>query len=217
LWNPWVFLQSEDATVSATDMDKQRQSTPVKCATCQGPMDSPLFCDHCRSLYPADGLNHFALFGLSPRYELDLVALRQKYLQLSRGIHPDFHGADDSSLSLHLSAQLNEAHRVLADPVLRAEYLLELCGGKSAKDDKRVPAEVLTTAIMWREDLQEAKATGDTATLQETAAQARAAYDETLTTIAKLARQLPADEEVRARLRMALNSVKYHQKLLAEL
>jgi molecular chaperone HscB len=180
-------------------------------------MDSPVFCDHCRSLYPAEGVNHFALFGLPAAYELDPAELRQKYLQLSRGVHPDFHQIEDSSLSLHLSAQLNEAHRVLADAVLRAEYLLELCGGKSARDDKRVPAEVLTTALMWREDLQEAKATGDAAALEETASQARGAYEKTLATIAELARRLPGDEDVRGRLRTALNSVKYHQKLLAEL
>ncbi len=179
-------------------------------------MDSPLFCDHCRSLYPAEGLNHFELFGFAPAYDLDPAALRQKYLQVSRGVHPDYHGTGDSSLSLHLSAQLNEAHRVLLDPVLRAEYLLELVGGKSAKEDKNVPPEVLGTALLLREEIQEAKAAGDAAALESCGTRARTVYDRTLATIADLARRLPGDEGARAQLRTALNSIKYYQKLLAE-
>jgi molecular chaperone HscB len=203
--------------VASTEAERQRQGAPAKCAACAGPMDSPLFCDHCRSLYPADGLNHFALFGFAPTYDLDPALLRQKYLQVSRGVHPDYHGTGDSSLSLHLSAQLNEAHRVLADPVLRAEYLLELVGGKSAKEDKNVPPEVLSMALLLREEIQEAKTAGDAAALENCGTQARAVYERTLATVAELARQMPGDERSRARLRTALNSIKYHQKLLAEL
>ena len=179
-------------------------------------MDNRLFCDHCRSLYPADGLNYFELLGLAPRYDLDPAELRQKYLQVSRGVHPDHH-ADAAGLSLRLSAQLNEAHRILGDPVLRAEYLLEIAGGKSARDDKNVPQAVLTTALMLREEIQEAHEAGDQTALEACRTRVQQPYDATLRKIAELARLLPGDESARQRLRGELNSVKYYQKLLAEL
>ena len=181
-------------------------------------MDSPLFCDQCHSLYPAEGLNHFELLGLAPRFDLDLAALRQKYLQVSRGVHPDQHGdSAEPDTSLRLSAQLNEAHRVLADPVLRAEYLLELSGGDSASSDKSVLDGVLSSALMLREEIGDAKASGDKATLAGCATRVRKLHEEMLGRIGALARQLPGDEQTRRQLRATLNSTKYYQKLLAEL
>ena len=181
-------------------------------------MDSPVFCDNCRSLYPAEGLSHFQLFGLAPVYDIEPAGLRQKYLQVSRGVHPDQHGStSDSSASVRVSAQLNEAHRVLADPVLRAEYLLELVGGCAASSDKSVPIAVLADVVALREEIAEARVRGDTTELAECRAHAQSTYDATLRRIAELARRLPADEPLRRELRATLNSIKYYQKLLGEL
>jgi molecular chaperone HscB len=201
----------------STHTPRSQRGRPVKCTSCDRPLASPLFCDQCHSLYPADGVNHFELLGVETTYDLAPAALRQKYLQVSRGVHPDYHGTADSALSLRLSAQLNEAHRVLSDPVLRAEYLLELHGGKSARDDKSVPQDVLNTSLLLREEIQEARQAGDAAALEQTRAEVRRHFDETLARVAELARQLPGDDSVRQHLRTALNSLKYHQKLLAEL
>ncbi len=181
-------------------------------------MQSPLFCDQCHSLYPAEGLNHFELLGLAPKFDIDAAALRQKYLQVSRGVHPDHHGESaDPDTSVRLSAQLNEAHRVLADPVLRAEYLLELCGGHSASSDKSVLDGVLSSALILREDIGEAKAAADNTGLARCAARVGQLHEDTLRRIGDLARQLPGDERTRRQLRATLNSIKYYQKLLAEL
>lgn len=199
------------------DADKAAtQAVLTKCRACQGPMSSPAFCDHCRSLYPADGLTHFELLGLEPRYDLAPGLLRQRYLEVSRGVHPDHHSGG-AALSVQLSAQLNEAHRVLGDPVLRAEYLLELAGGKSAADDKQVAPDVLQQTLLLREEIQEARAAGDDAALSDCRAQVRAAHNRILETIAELARQLPGDEQLRSALRAALNASKYYQRLGAEL
>ncbi len=199
-----------------SETEKPRQTAPSKCTACHGPMDSPLFCDQCRRLYPADGFNHFELLGFPPAYDLDIATLRQKYLQISRGVHPDRHSESGSSLSVRLSAQLNEAYRVLIDPALRAEYLLELMGGQSAAEDRGVPPDVLTTTLALREEIQEAKASGDTAALATCGARAREVYDRTLATVADLARQLPGGDDVRRRLRSTLNSIKYYHRLITE-
>jgi molecular chaperone HscB len=193
------------------------QAVLAKCTACQGPMQSPAFCDHCRSLYPTDSLNHFELLGLDPTYDLDAGALRQRYLAVSRGVHPDQHGGGGATLSLRLSAQLNEAHRVLTDPVLRAEYLLELHGGKSAAEDKQVPQDVLSQTLLLREEIADAKTAGHQDTLDACARQVHTAHDTVVARVAKLARALPGDEPLRNDLRSALNTVKYYQRLLKEL
>jgi len=190
-------------------------AAPAKCQACSRPMNTPLFCDHCRSLYPAEGLTHFELLGFQPRFDLDPGELRQRYLQTSRDVHPDSRGsAADSALSLRICAQLNEAHRVLADPVLRAEYLLEVCGGKSGAEDKSVPQDVLNTALTLREELEAARAADDEAACDEIEARARGLYEGALARITNLARHLPGDEQTRRQLRTTLNSIKYHRRLL---
>jgi molecular chaperone HscB len=178
-------------------------------------MDSPLFCASCHTLHPPDGLNLFQIFELTPTFDIDLAELRRRYLRSSRAIHPDHHGdtATAAALSLHTSARLNEAYRVLIDPLSRAEYLLELAGGNSSGVDKSVPREVLTQTLMLREEIEEARAAGDLERLQNVGAEVLHLRDEALGEMAELARQLPATEPVRQELRQKLNAVKYYQKL----
>ncbi len=106
---------------------------------------------------------------------------------------------------------------MLTDPVLRAEYLLELSGGDSASTDKSVLDGVLSNALVLREEIGDAKASGDKTALAECGARVRQLHADTLGRIGDLARQLPGDPQVRRQLRATLNSIKYYQKLLAEL
>lgn len=191
-------------------------STPSKCSQCHDLLASPVLCAGCQKLYPIDGIDYFTLLGLWPKYDVDPADVRRKYLEISRGAHPDRHPGDDASLSLRISAQLNEAHRVLIDPVLRAEYLLEIHGGKAAADDRSVPQAVLQETLLLREEIAEAKTDGNEAVLQTCRVQIQQGYDATLEQVAELARKLPGDEALRQSLRTMLNAMKYYQKLLAE-
>lgn len=201
----------------ADQQDALPRATPSKCAHCNRPMNTPLICDGCHALHPADGLNHFELFGLAPAYDLDPAALRRKYLELSRTTHPDHQAGADPGLAMQVSARLNEAHRVLRDPALRAEYLLELCGGESATGDKRVPPDVLAITLELREQIAEAKLTQDRARLAASRARVEAQCAATLDAVGSLARRLPGDAAVRKELRAALNAMKYFTKLRSEL
>jgi molecular chaperone HscB len=190
----------------------------VKCAACDGPMASPVFCDHCRRLYPAESLNHFELLGLKPTYDVDPADLRRRYLRVSRGVHPDHlqEQAADPAAGLRVSAQLNEAQRVLRDPVLRAEYLLELHGGKPASEDRRVPEGVLAKTMLLREEIDEARAHSDTDALGACRQTIQQSVDDTLAEITQLAGALPGNEAQRDALRAALNAMKYYQRLQSE-
>ena len=118
---------------------------------------------------------------------------------------------------MRVSAQLNQAFHVLLDPVQRAEYLLEMSGGKAAADDKQVPQQILMDTLELREEIEEAKAAGDQAGLHRMREQIQRRFDETLEGVAALARKLPGDEGLRRNLRNELNAIRYLRKLLEQL
>lgn len=196
-----------------------RSTPPAKCSQCQEPLQAGIFCEHCRTLAATDALDHFRLLDLEPRYDLDPAQVRSRYFHLARLLHPDRLAgldAERAEAGLRVAAQLNRAYEVLRDPVLRAEYLLELHGGQSAREDRNVPEDVLMETLALREEMAEARAADDRAALSGLTEQARAGYEDTLARIQELARRLPADPPTRAELRRRLNAIKYYQKIMEQ-
>jgi molecular chaperone HscB len=121
-----------------------------------------------------DRLDHFALFGLPRKLWIEMAPLEQKFLQLSWKLHPDnFVNATEREreLSLQRSSEVNDAYRVLRDPVARVEYLLELEGARKEGEHKQqAPPELLEEVFELNEsldELREAKeAGGDLSTLK---------------------------------------------------
>lgn len=75
--------------------------------------------------------DYFALFDLPRQYAIDGAVLHERYRALQRASHPDSHAAapeQSKRLAVQLAARVNEAYRVLKDPLLRARYWLELHG-----------------------------------------------------------------------------------------
>lgn len=191
----------------------------LRCTRCDRPMDSPVFCAACVCLYPADGMDYFEIFGLPRAFDLDAAALRSAYLGLARSVHPDKIAAaspEAARMSMRLSAQLNEAFETLRDPIRRADYLLERCGGDTAVQDKTVPQDVLSETLMLREEIEEARAAGDESALAALKARVRERYDAGSARVAELARGLPGDEPLRSALRQALNAHRYYQRMLEQ-
>lgn len=202
--------------------DTQDTSVPLKCTSCQGAMDSPVCCHSCHTLFPADvAMDYFQVFGLPRRYGVDLAELHRRFLSISRNIHPDyFSGEADEmrGLALRLSAQVNEAYETLRDPVARAEYLLETAGGRSSAQDKSVPGNLLGEIMMLREQIEEAKASGDSETLVLIRAQIDSRRLRMEEAIAGLCERLDdPSESVRNDLRKQLNAMRYINNVLNEL
>ncbi len=86
-------------------------------------------------------------------------SLEQKFLQLSWKLHPDnFVNMPESEkeMSLQRSSKLNDAYRVLRDPVARVEYLLELEGmRKEGEHKQQAPPELLEEVFELNESLDE--------------------------------------------------------------
>src|SRR5262247_2540614 len=116
---------------------------------------------------PNQAPDYFAVFGLPRKLWLEMSLLEQKFLQLSWKLHPDnFVNASEAEreLSLKRSSELNDAYRVLRDPVGRVEYLLEIEGERKEGEKKQqAPAELLEEVFELNEsldELREAKAAG---------------------------------------------------------
>ncbi len=107
--------------------------------------------------------NHFELFGLAPAYALDTDALERSYRDIQSKVHPDrFAQAGDAErrASLQWTTRVNEAYRVLKDPVQRASHLLELHGVDVAfETNTAMPPEFLVQQMELRETLEEAAGT----------------------------------------------------------
>jgi molecular chaperone HscB len=105
--------------------------------------------------------NHFDLFGLSPTFLIEGEALERSYREIQSKVHPDrFAHAGDAErrASLQWTTRVNEAYRVLKDPVQRARHILELHGVDVAfETNTAMPPDFLMQQMELREALEDAK------------------------------------------------------------
>jgi molecular chaperone HscB len=105
--------------------------------------------------------DYFALFGLTPSFDLNVEALRDAYRRVQAQAHPDRYvsGSDQQRrIAVQWAAYINEAFATLRDPVARARYLLQLKGVACDKDSETVRApEFLMQQMELRERLAEAQ------------------------------------------------------------
>lgn len=201
-------------------MTSDRAHVPAKCDKCEADLYSPIACASCHTLYPVpESLDHFALFGLPRAQDLDEADLHRRYIELTAQVHPDYFSGPSSQtqrLALTLSARVNEAYRVLRDPLLRAEYILETSGGPAASEDRTVAPDLLGRVMMLREQIEEAREIGDEAGLKTIATQVRGELEQMTRRVFELARRVAEEpqEEDRRELRRVLNAVKYLRSLL---
>lgn len=167
-------------------------------------------------------LSHFALFNLPVQYDLDPADLQRRYLALNRDIHPDMQAQTDDAnqeLALQHSARINQAYRVLNNPLHRMEHLLELLGGPDSAADKSVPKDLLGKVMQWREEIEDAKVAKDEKAIENMRQILHSArkteLDQSITLARRLTPQSSAEEK--ARLRQLLNGLKYFDNLLAAL
>jgi molecular chaperone HscB len=122
--------------------------------------------------------NHFELFGLPATFAIDAKALDEAYRALQAEAHPDrFAGGTDAErrAASEQSARINEAYKVLKNPVERGRYLLTLRGVDAFDEtDTRLPVDFLEAQLVRRERAAEAAETDDIETLEEVLSEVRA-------------------------------------------
>lgn len=103
----------------------------------------------------------FALLGVPRRFDLDLRALEKAHRDLSRTLHPDRFAeasAGERRVALERAASVNEAFRLVRDPIRRAEALFRIGGVAvgETEEPKASPA-FLMDVLEQREALAEAR------------------------------------------------------------
>jgi len=81
-------------------------------------------------------MDPFATLGLAPSFDVDLAAIGKIHRELSRALHPDrYIGASPSErrAALAKAIEVNEAWRIVRDPIRRADALLVLRGVASGE------------------------------------------------------------------------------------
>ncbi len=105
----------------------------------------------------------FELLGLEARYAIERADLDKVHRDLSKALHPDRHRDQPARERRHLlerAMQVNEAYRIVKDPVRRARALLRLRGIAVDESVQVSPAPLfLMGVIEQRESLAEARAT----------------------------------------------------------
>src|ERR1700730_4427642 len=111
--------------------------------------------------------NYFELLQVPRKLWIETPVLEKKFLELSWKLHPDKFvnaSAEEQELSLKGSSELNDAYRVLRDPVARVEYLLKIEGmRKEGEHKQQAPPELLEEVFALNEsldELREAKSSG---------------------------------------------------------
>jgi len=130
------------------------------CWSCGAATGGEHFCPACGKLQPLPhGTDYFALFGLRRKLCLDAAELEKRFHQLSWKLHPDNFvraGKYERELSLDRASQLNDAYRVLRDPISRVEYLLAREGmRKEGEHKQQAPPELLEEVFELNESLDE--------------------------------------------------------------
>ncbi len=80
---------------------------------------------------PQTMMTFFELYNLPITLRPDPVLVKQKFYELSRAYHPDFHSQssqDDQADMLERSSQVNMAYKVFRDPDATIKYVLQLKG-----------------------------------------------------------------------------------------
>jgi molecular chaperone HscB len=107
----------------------------------------------------------FDILGIAPTFEVDLAAAEKRYRDLSRVLHPDkYVGAPPAERrsALGKAIEVNEAWRLLRDPIKRAEALFRRSGVEVREGaEPKAEPEFLMEMMEQRESLSDAKAKGD--------------------------------------------------------
>ncbi len=119
-------------------------------------------------------VTYFELFALTPSVDVDVAALEARYRALSLEQHPDRQSDPKARRqAVDKTASLNEALKVLRDPIKRAFYLLKLKGVDLERDEafeqRQMPIAFLEEVMERREALEEVRAAKDVAKAQKMA------------------------------------------------
>ena len=111
--------------------------------------------------------NPFALFDLPVAFQVDSALLNERYLALQKSLHPDNFSAasaQEQRLAIQKSAEINDALRILKDPITRADSIIAINTGETENPEEKSNKDIdfLMQQMEWRETLENIENRKDT-------------------------------------------------------
>lgn len=111
--------------------------------------------------------NPFALFDLPVAFQVDSALLNERYLALQKSLHPDNFSAasaQEQRLAIQKSAEINDALRILKDPITRADSIIAINTGETENPEEKSNKDIdfLMQQMEWRETLENIEKRKDT-------------------------------------------------------
>lgn len=111
--------------------------------------------------------NPFALFDLPVAFQVDSALLNERYLALQKSLHPDNFSAtsaQEQRLAIQKSAEINDALRILKDPIARADSIIAINTGETENPEEKSNKDIdfLMQQMEWRETLENIENRQDT-------------------------------------------------------
>jgi molecular chaperone HscB len=148
---------------------------PKPCWNC-GAVTAARFCEACKALQPP-ARDYYAFLDFPRHLAIDPKALEKQFYALSRQLHPDLFSRKsprEQEYALEASSVLNDAYRILKDPIARALYVLKQEGYDIAEQGtKDIPPELLEEVFDLNMALEELRNGDDDA--EDAKAQLRSA------------------------------------------
>ncbi len=145
----------------------EQELVPTACWACAAPqIGAQLICSSCGKVQPVPYVDYFEIFALPRKLNIDLAKLEREFYRLSRKLHPDVYVAkspEEQECSLVNASLLNDAYRILKDPIKRTEFLLRLEGLEIADENRpqeerrppKAPPELLEEVFELNMQLEE--------------------------------------------------------------
>ena len=111
--------------------------------------------------------NPFALFDLPVAFQVNSALLNERYLALQKSLHPDNFSAasaQEQRLAMQKSAEINDALRILKDPITRADSIIAINTGETENPEEKSNNDIdfLMQQMEWRETLENIENRKDT-------------------------------------------------------
>lgn len=160
----------------------------------------------------------FDILGIPRGFRVDQKLLEARYRELTRLLHPDRHAASGPAarrLALEKTIQVNDAFRILKDPIRRAAWLLREQGidldEEGTAATKHLPPGFLLEVMDRREAFDDARAAKDAAAVEKLREAVRAERDATLQ---ELGAAFDRDDSQEAASRLSV--LRYQDRFLGE-
>ncbi len=161
--------------------------------------------------------NYFELFGLPPRFAIDLATLEQSFRRLQGELHPDRHVSNTEMqrrIALQLSTTVNDAYRTLRHPSSRAQCLIDMAVQPEAnKSGATVPPAFLMAQMEWREAIESACTAQDVLELEALASRL---HSEMSAQEKNLADALDTRCDIQSAA-MKVNELRFYERLRADI